>query len=300
MAAEHASEPPNEQRVEREERRRARRPVVARLGNAQVPVAVPARPDVDRGAELVESRAVPATAFGLSSASNRSTVPAARAARPSLLQRKTRSAGPAPCEHAHAVILSLPLRRRVAGVERVETWLPSLRDEPPAQSSAASRVAPTRAGRDDPAPPASAREEGRSLLVALLAAGALLVGLGVAGAAGVSRSAPRATSTRCRRCPSEPNTFVYAADGSLLGVIPAERNRQLVSLEQICAWLPQATVAIEDRRFYRHGGVDAEGIARALWRDVKARDGRRGGLDDHAAARPQPLHLERAHGAAEG
>ena len=35
-------------------------------------------------------------------------------------------------------------------------------------------------------------------------------------------------------------------------------------------WLRQATVAIEDRRFYDHGGIDAEGIARALWRDLKA------------------------------
>ena len=33
---------------------------------------------------------------------------------------------------------------------------------------------------------------------------------------------------------------------------------------------PAATVAIEDRRYYRHSGVDAEGIARALWRDVQA------------------------------
>ena len=36
-------------------------------------------------------------------------------------------------------------------------------------------------------------------------------------------------------------------------------------------WLPLATVAIEDRRFYSHGGIDAEGIARALWRDLNAR-----------------------------
>ena len=28
-------------------------------------------------------------------------------------------------------------------------------------------------------------------------------------------------------------------------------------------WLQKATVAIEDRRFYQHGGVDYEGIARA-------------------------------------
>jgi len=66
------------------------------------------------------------------------------------------------------------------------------------------------------------------------------------------------------------NTFVYAADGSLLGVIPAERNREVVTLRRMSPWLRQATVAIEDRRFYDHGGLDAEGIARALWRDVKA------------------------------
>jgi penicillin-binding protein 1A len=66
------------------------------------------------------------------------------------------------------------------------------------------------------------------------------------------------------------NSFVYAADGSLLGTIPAERNRQPVPLKTMSRWLPKATIAIEDRRFYEHGGVDAEGVARALWEDVKA------------------------------
>jgi penicillin-binding protein 1A len=66
------------------------------------------------------------------------------------------------------------------------------------------------------------------------------------------------------------NTFVYAADGSLLGVMPSERNRQPVAIRQMSRWVPRATVAIEDRRFYEHGGVDVEGIARALWKDVRA------------------------------
>ena len=64
------------------------------------------------------------------------------------------------------------------------------------------------------------------------------------------------------------NSFVYAADGSSLGSIPAERNRQPVTLTEISPWMRRATVAVEDRRFYRHGGVDYEGIARALWRDL--------------------------------
>jgi len=40
------------------------------------------------------------------------------------------------------------------------------------------------------------------------------------------------------------NSFVYAANGSELGVIPAERNRTPVSRSQISPWLPKATVAI--------------------------------------------------------
>ncbi len=66
------------------------------------------------------------------------------------------------------------------------------------------------------------------------------------------------------------NSFVYAADGSLLGSIPAERNREPVSLARMSKWLPSGTVAIEDRRFYEHGGVDYVGIARAFWRDLSA------------------------------
>jgi penicillin-binding protein 1A len=66
------------------------------------------------------------------------------------------------------------------------------------------------------------------------------------------------------------NSFIYAADNSILGAIPAERNRQPVPLRRISPWMPKATVAIEDRRFYEHGGIDAEGIARAFWKNVNA------------------------------
>ena len=66
------------------------------------------------------------------------------------------------------------------------------------------------------------------------------------------------------------NSFVYAANGTELGVIPAERNRTPVTRGHINPWMPKATVAIEDRRFYQHGGVDPVGIARALVADVEA------------------------------
>ena len=98
----------------------------------------------------------------------------------------------------------------------------------------------------------------------------MLAAAGIAGATAVLTFAPRCDLGALRPVKIGENTFVYAADGSLLGAIPAERNRQVVPLRRMSRWLPLATVAIEDRRFYSHGGIDAEGIARALWRDVKA------------------------------
>jgi penicillin-binding protein 1A len=73
------------------------------------------------------------------------------------------------------------------------------------------------------------------------------------------------------------NSFVYARDGSLLGSIPAERNREPVTLGQMSRWLPAATIAVEDRRFYEHGGVDYVGIARAAWKDITAGKALQGG-----------------------
>jgi penicillin-binding protein 1A len=66
------------------------------------------------------------------------------------------------------------------------------------------------------------------------------------------------------------NSFIYAADGTLLGSIPAEKNRQPVSMSEISPWMGKATVAIEDRRFYEHGGIDFQGIARAAYNDIRA------------------------------
>jgi penicillin-binding protein 1A len=65
------------------------------------------------------------------------------------------------------------------------------------------------------------------------------------------------------------NSFVYAADGSLLGSIPAERNRQPVDLSEMSKWVARATVAIEDRRFWSHGALDYPGIVRALFANIR-------------------------------
>ncbi|HEY8028973.1 MAG TPA: transglycosylase domain-containing protein [Gaiellaceae bacterium] len=66
------------------------------------------------------------------------------------------------------------------------------------------------------------------------------------------------------------NSFVYADNGTLLGVVPSSVNRQPLRLDQISPYLRKATVAIEDRRFWQHGALDYQGIARALYSDVTA------------------------------
>jgi 1A family penicillin-binding protein len=47
------------------------------------------------------------------------------------------------------------------------------------------------------------------------------------------------------------------------------QNRQIVALKDIAPTLIQATLAIEDHRFYDHWGFDPRGIARAVVHDVK-------------------------------
>lgn len=66
------------------------------------------------------------------------------------------------------------------------------------------------------------------------------------------------------------NSFLFASDGSLLGVIPSKRNRQPLQLDKISPWLPKATIAIEDRRFWLHGALDYQAIVRAMVKNAQA------------------------------
>jgi penicillin-binding protein 1A len=107
-----------------------------------------------------------------------------------------------------------------------------------------------------------------AVIAALIVVAAALVAAG--GITGAATLGPRCDLDRLRPVEIGQNSFVYAADGSLLGSIPAEKNRQPVALNRISKWMRLATIAIEDRRFYVHSGIDLEGIARALAADVRA------------------------------
>ena len=110
----------------------------------------------------------------------------------------------------------------------------------------------------------------RAFILALAAVVALLFVVAGAAVTTVATFGSSCDLNSLQQVEIGSNTFIYAADNSRLGVIPAERNRQPVPYKRISSWMPKSTVAIEDRRFYQHDGVDVEGIARALWKNVSA------------------------------
>jgi penicillin-binding protein 2D len=55
------------------------------------------------------------------------------------------------------------------------------------------------------------------------------------------------------------SSLVYARDGTVIGEL-GHQLRTSVPLASLPAYVPQAFIAVEDRRFYRHDGVDVEGI----------------------------------------
>ncbi|HEY1943330.1 MAG TPA: penicillin-binding protein 1A [Roseiarcus sp.] len=73
-----------------------------------------------------------------------------------------------------------------------------------------------------------------------------------------------------------PNIAILADDGSLIAN-RGDTGGAAVHLSELPPYLPKAFVAIEDRRFYQHFGIDPIGIGRAIFRDATGRGGVEGG-----------------------
>src|SRR5919206_2444314 len=107
-------------------------------------------------------------------------------------------------------------------------------------------------------------------LLGLLFTGAVIAGIvAVAWVINVANSAPSLDTKK----PIElgATSRIYAADGTRLGFINASIIRTPVNSSQIPEVVRQATVAIEDRRFYEHKGVDYEGIIRAGVKNLESK-----------------------------
>lgn len=66
-----------------------------------------------------------------------------------------------------------------------------------------------------------------------------------------------------------PGITVIATDGTPLAAF-GDLYGEPLTLADLPPYLPQALLAVEDRRFFSHGGIDPRGIARALWTNLTA------------------------------
>jgi penicillin-binding protein 1A len=73
-----------------------------------------------------------------------------------------------------------------------------------------------------------------------------------------------------------PNIAILGVDGTLLAN-RGDTGGPAVHLGELPPYLPKAFVAIEDRRFYSHFGIDPIGISRAILRDLAGVGGVQGG-----------------------
>jgi penicillin-binding protein 1A len=77
-------------------------------------------------------------------------------------------------------------------------------------------------------------------------------------------------------------TMFFGADGRPWFAL--DEQRRDVPLDQVSPHLRRAVIAVEDHRFYRHGGIDPIALARAMWANV-----RRGGVAEGGSTVTQQL-----------
>lgn len=105
-----------------------------------------------------------------------------------------------------------------------------------------------------------------SVLGGVLAAGLLLP------AASVTTTAAKESSELFEDLPTDlvqtelpQQSNIYDRTGKHLLATFYSQNRIVVPLQEISPWIQKAVVAIEDKRFWEHNGVDGQGIARAMY-----------------------------------
>ncbi len=73
------------------------------------------------------------------------------------------------------------------------------------------------------------------------------------------------------------STQIFDRNGKLLYTIYGDRNQTFIPLSQIPKQMQEATIAIEDKDFYRHGAVDFRGIIRAFYASFIKHEALQGG-----------------------
>lgn len=97
----------------------------------------------------------------------------------------------------------------------------------------------------------------------VLTAGLVLPGVAVAnGLTGMTVTAFDELPSELEQKPLPEKSEILAADGTLLATF-YDQNRIVVPLSEIAPIMQQAVVAVEDRRFFEHSGIDPMGMLRA-------------------------------------
>ena len=96
----------------------------------------------------------------------------------------------------------------------------------------------------------------RALLIACVALAPLR-------ASSAQRAAQKGTGEAWQIITPPQSSLVYARDGSLIGEIGAQW-RTNVDISTLPKYVGEAFIAVEDKRFYQHNGVDVVGIAGAI------------------------------------
>jgi penicillin-binding protein 1A len=160
-------------------------------------------------------------------------------------------------------------KRKAAGDGRLEFGLKSSdrtsgtpkRRRPPAKN-ARSRKAKTgrRTRRRNPAQTRLGRLIGRS--VRTLAKAVIVTGVAILAI--IAYYASQLPPSSEWEVPARATTVKILADNGELITTRGEKNGEALTLDELPAYLPQAVIAIEDRRFYWHLGIDPIGLGRAF------------------------------------
>lgn len=111
-----------------------------------------------------------------------------------------------------------------------------------------------------------------SALMGLLMAGLAIPAIGAGGSA--TKSGVKAFND----LPSEFSVSPLAQQSKILDANnklianPYDENRIIVPLKAISPWMQKAQIAIEDSRFYEHGGLDVRGFTRAMVANLQKDD----------------------------
>jgi penicillin-binding protein 1A len=166
------------------------------------------------------------------------------------------------------------MARKKSGGERIEPGFAARPDSSRAPRVEAEPRGPKRAQRSEK----PARAKKGSMIGRLIYWGFVLAVWGLIGAGGLviyyGSQLPHIDQLAVPKRP--PNIAVLGVDGSLLAN-RGDTGGAAIRLQDLPPYLAKAFVAIEDRRFYSHWGVDPVGISRALFRNALGRGGMQGG-----------------------